>query len=141
MVQDIIKQHVVAMGLEFGHGPRTYQNIQDGSYPMVWLWPYVVEDEITRAGSMFHKYNVILDLHRKCSLDDGPEHLEEILRKTFDDSKELLLRLSQDPRVDAITGLRREPMYHVLDSNLAGYGIAFELKTKFEPFKYCYPSP
>lgn len=139
MIQDIIRKHVEAMGLSFGHGPRTYEDLQEGRFPLVWLYPYIIQDEITNGGAIFHTYNIVFDCHRVASLDDSEAHHEQILRETADDSKELLIRLSKDPAVDWIRNVRREPMYNVLASNLSGHGCAMDIRLKFEPFKYCYP--
>ncbi len=152
IVRETVEAVPISPPLSFGHGPRDYENLrgdgdehgQDGtgtpSFPMAWLYPFVVNDTIFQSGSMKHEYNVIVDFLQPVDLDASETELETVIEEMFERSKQWELILHDDPRIKRFIGdPRREPLYHLMDTNMCGYACAIRVETEHEAFDYCLP--
>lgn len=151
IVRETVEAVPVSPPLSFGHGPRDYENLrgdddehgQDGtgtpSFPMAWLYPFVVNDDIFQSGSMKHEYNLIVDFLQPGDLDASEKQMEALVEEMFERSKQWLLIMKDDPRVKNMTLMRREPLYHFMDTNMFGYACAVRVETEHEVFDYCLP--
>lgn len=125
------------MSLPFGHGTRSYKNLEEVGSTYVWLYPFVILDKIHTSGALMSEYLLLGDISEPCSLDASPDELRDKFQELERISREFVIRLQKDPRIISVKNIRREPMYHLLNENLIGYAISAVVSPKWEPIKVC----
>lgn len=136
--------------LPFGHGMRSYANIDDRQdlrtgiydnekmFPRAFLYPYLVNDLINAAGMVECSYECAMDFLTECKLNDNQIILEERMYEMFMLSSKFIYLLAQHKDVVAkeFKNIERKPNYHIYDANLCGFELTFSIKLK-EDLQLC----
>ena len=142
---EIIEEVVLAASpsppLTFGHGTNAYQNLfgQDVTITgdTAWLFPVQINDEIKQAGNMITKYNITMLIGKLSDLSNDADLLKAELASMAVISKEIILKLDNDGRVNGVTNIRREPVHFSQDLCITGYAISMTVELEHEDFNYC----
>ncbi len=116
----------------FGEGTKSYANLDKNRemFPRAWMFPVEVSEEIKDTGSLTAEYVITMDFGALVKAGCSQEDLWKATAPMFTASREFILRLADDPDVKSVENIKREPQYHVLDKNLAGWLLKFNLVLK-----------
>lgn len=142
-ILDILREIANQCELPFGHGMRSYANLQKRSgiyereknFPRAYVYPINMKDEL-RGGGLFTTHEVFMDILDVCSLSASESDLEMIMQKMYERSGTFLRKIANHKDVMAIENVQREPNYHVFDANLCGWVLRFDVRI-LEPQPPC----
>jgi len=144
-IVDIIEEVLLAASpsppLHFGHGTEAYANIQAQDVQITgdtaWLFPVQIQDKIEAGGVMTSRYSILMVIGVLSDLSNDADALKAELALMQALSKKIILTLDDDPRINAVTDIRREPIYFTRDLCITGYAISAIIETEHEAFDYC----
>lgn len=142
---EIIAEIVAAVSpsppIAFGHGTEAYANLQGQDITITgdtaWLFPVQIVDDIKQGGNMITKYTILLAVGKLSDLSNDADALTAELKLMDALSKTIILKLDNDPRVNAVTDIRREPVYFSRDLTITGYLLSAVIELEHESFDYC----
>ena len=112
----------------FGHGPKSYQNLESFSGLLVWLLPFVNRPIIDQQGALIDRYNIVIVFGKQVTMDKTAEDLRQELEDIEPYVREFILRLDKDSRVEKLDVQQYDPHYNELSQNMVGFALAMSVQ-------------
>ena len=97
-----------------------------GTYPLVTLLPFTINDARSTADNIFDSANLVLGFWKEDRPDTTAEEREALISEMDLLSDEFLNAILDSSSI-ALTSIQKEPQYQMFQATLSGYAIAFNI--------------